>query len=105
MSQDQENRSDIEFREVPMIQTVKAVIDATGRIRLLGEVQVDAPRRALVIVLDEPTVGRLNCQAVGVGPLFPGASRRCHSREIEMIRRSIQLPVVRSAWRYIRPTV
>ncbi len=37
-----------------MIQTVEAVIDATGRVRLLGEVQVDAPRRALVTVLDEP---------------------------------------------------
>jgi hypothetical protein len=40
--------------EEPMIQTVEAVIDATGRVRLLGEVQVDAPRRALVTVLDEP---------------------------------------------------
>ena len=40
--------------EVPMIQTVEAVIDAAGRVRLLGEVQVDAPRRALVTVLDEP---------------------------------------------------
>ena len=37
-----------------MIQTVEAVIDATGRVRLLGEVQVDTPRRALVIVLEEP---------------------------------------------------
>ncbi len=37
-----------------MIQTVEAVIDATGRVRLLGEVRVDAPRRALVTVLDEP---------------------------------------------------
>ena len=32
--------------ELPMIQTVEAVIDATGRVRLLGEVQVDAPHRA-----------------------------------------------------------
>jgi hypothetical protein len=37
-----------------MIQTVEAVVDATGRVRLLGEVRVDAPRRALVTVLDEP---------------------------------------------------
>jgi hypothetical protein len=36
-----------------MIQTVEAVIDATGHVRLLGEVHVDAPRRALVTVLDE----------------------------------------------------
>ncbi len=37
-----------------MIQIVEAVVDATGRVRLLGEVRVDAPRRALVTVLDEP---------------------------------------------------
>jgi hypothetical protein len=37
-----------------MIQTVEAVIDATGQVRLLGQVQIDAPRRALVTVLDEP---------------------------------------------------
>jgi hypothetical protein len=37
-----------------MIQTVEAVVDADGRVRLLGEVRVDAPRRALVTVLDEP---------------------------------------------------
>jgi hypothetical protein len=39
-----------------MIQTVEAVVDETGRIRLLGELRVDAPRRALVIVLEEPAV-------------------------------------------------
>ncbi len=37
-----------------MIQTVEAVIDAAGHVQLLGEVRVDAPRRALVTVLDEP---------------------------------------------------
>ena len=37
-----------------MIQTVEAVVDATGHVRLLGAVRVDAPRRALVTVLDEP---------------------------------------------------
>jgi len=37
-----------------MIQTVAAVVDATGHVRLLGPVQIDAPRRALVTVLDEP---------------------------------------------------
>ncbi len=39
-----------------MIQTVEAVIDASGRVRLLGEVTVDAPRPALVTVLDELAV-------------------------------------------------
>jgi hypothetical protein len=37
-----------------MIQAVEAVVDAAGHVRLLGEVRVDAPRRALVTVLDEP---------------------------------------------------
>jgi hypothetical protein len=37
-----------------MIQTVEAVIDAGGRVQLLGEVHVASPRRALVTVLEEP---------------------------------------------------
>ncbi len=37
-----------------MIQTVEAVVDAIGQVRLLGVVIVDAPRRALVTVLEEP---------------------------------------------------
>ena len=37
-----------------MIQTVEAVVDAAGRVQLLGEVHVAGPRRALVTVLDEP---------------------------------------------------
>lgn len=37
-----------------MIQTVEAIIDADGRIQLLGEVQVPSPRRALVTILEEP---------------------------------------------------
>ena len=36
-----------------MIQTIEAVIDPDGRIRLLGEFQIASPRRALVTVLDE----------------------------------------------------
>jgi hypothetical protein len=39
-----------------MIQTVEAVVDADGRVRLLGDVRVPGPRRALVIVLEEPAV-------------------------------------------------
>ena len=37
-----------------MIQTVEAVIEAGGRVRLLKEIQLTGPRRALVMVLDEP---------------------------------------------------
>lgn len=36
-----------------MIQTVEAIIDSNGQVRLLSEVQVDGPRRALVMILDE----------------------------------------------------
>jgi len=39
-----------------MIQTVEAIVDASGRVRLLGEVRVTGPRRALVTVLEEPAV-------------------------------------------------
>ena len=37
-----------------MIQTVEAVVDTAGRVRLLGAIHVDSPRRALVTVLEEP---------------------------------------------------
>ena len=39
-----------------MIQTVEAVIDASGHVRLLGKVRVDAPMRALLTVLEEPAI-------------------------------------------------
>jgi hypothetical protein len=37
-----------------MIQTVEAVVDGAGRVRLLGKVHVTGTRRALVTVLEEP---------------------------------------------------
>ena len=37
-----------------MIQTIEAVVDASGQVRLLGEIQISTPRRALVTVLEEP---------------------------------------------------
>jgi hypothetical protein len=36
-----------------MIQTVEAVVDPAGRVRLLGEVHIAGPRRALVTILEE----------------------------------------------------
>jgi hypothetical protein len=39
-----------------MIQTVEAVVDSTGKVRLLGEVHVTEPRRALLTILDEPAM-------------------------------------------------
>ena len=37
-----------------MIQTVEAVIESGGRVRLLEEIKLTGTRRALVTVLDEP---------------------------------------------------
>jgi hypothetical protein len=37
-----------------MIQTVEAMIDPGGHIRLLAEVKIASPRRALVTILEEP---------------------------------------------------
>jgi hypothetical protein len=37
-----------------MIQTVEAVIDEKGRVRLLESVNLPAARRALVTILEEP---------------------------------------------------
>ena len=39
-----------------MIQTVEAVVDCAGQVRLLGEIHITTPRRALVTVLEEPAV-------------------------------------------------
>lgn len=36
-----------------MIQTVEAIVDPEGRVRLLGAIHVASPRRALVTVLEE----------------------------------------------------
>jgi hypothetical protein len=36
-----------------MIRTVEAVVDARGNVRLLEEVQLPGPRRALVTILDD----------------------------------------------------
>lgn len=36
-----------------MLRTVEAVIEAGGHVRLLEEVDVSGPRRALVTILDE----------------------------------------------------
>lgn len=41
-----------------MIKTVEAVIDEHGNVRLLEPVRPAGPRRALVIVLDEPATVR-----------------------------------------------
>jgi hypothetical protein len=42
-----------------MIQTIEAVIDEQGRVRLLGNVQLRAPHRALVTILEEAPAERV----------------------------------------------
>lgn len=37
-----------------MIQTVEAIVDASGRVRLLEDIRIGGPRRALATVLEEP---------------------------------------------------
>ena len=36
-----------------MIQTIEAIVDADGRVQLLEDIQINSPRRALVMVLEE----------------------------------------------------
>ncbi len=37
-----------------MIQTIEAVVDINGCVRLLGKVELTGPRRALLTILEEP---------------------------------------------------
>jgi hypothetical protein len=37
----------------PMIKTIEAVIDEDGNVRLLEDIRLGVPRRALVTILDE----------------------------------------------------
>ena len=40
-----------------MIRTVEGVIDEQGNVRLEEGIQLPAPRRALVMILDDPPLG------------------------------------------------
>jgi hypothetical protein len=37
-----------------MIQTVEAIVDQAGRVQILTPLELPAPRRALVTILEEP---------------------------------------------------
>lgn len=43
-----------------MIQTIKAVVDEHGRVRLLEEVKLTGVRRALVTILEEAPVAEVS---------------------------------------------
>lgn len=38
-----------------MVQTMEAVVEADGSVRLLQPIQTTSPRRALVMILEEPS--------------------------------------------------
>ncbi len=75
------------LRRCPMIQTVEAVVDASGRVRLLGEVHLDAPRRALVTILEEPAA-------------VPGEAALLAERSLEA---DWSRPEEDAAWSYLQP--
>ncbi len=47
-----------------MLRTIEAIVEADGRVRLLEPVDVQAPRRALLTILDEPAEEAANLPAL-----------------------------------------
>lgn len=47
-----------------MLRTIEAVVEADGNVRLLEPVNVQAPRRALLTILDEPAEEVVNMPAL-----------------------------------------
>ncbi len=48
-----------------MLQTVEAIIDVQGRVRLLETVKIGKPRKALVTILDEEEISSSKKSIVG----------------------------------------
>jgi hypothetical protein len=42
------------YRRNLMHRTIEVIVEAGGRVRLLEDIQVQTPRRALLTILDEP---------------------------------------------------
>lgn len=70
-----------------MIQSVEAVVDTDGTIRLLSEIHVVSPRRAIVTVLDEPA-------------LIPGESALLAEAALA---EDWNRPEEEAAWSYLQP--
>jgi hypothetical protein len=47
-----------------MIKTVEAMVDEKGNVKLLEQVRLRVPRRALVTILDEKPAGRVSGTAL-----------------------------------------
>lgn len=69
-----------------MMQTVEAVLEADGRVRLLEEVEITGPRRVLVTILDEPDDA-------------PDTTLRLSEAALDDWNR----PEEEEAWRYLQP--
>ncbi len=73
-----------------MLQTVEAIIDVQGRVRLLETVKIGKPRKALVTILDEEEISSSSKQSI-VGTVEILSDLESASAEIsEMFNRSIE---------------
>ncbi len=63
-----------------MIQTLEAIVDETGKIRLLTEVHLKKKRRALVTILDEEPKASETSKKENLRAVF------AKMREVEMFR-------------------
>jgi len=71
-----------------MIQTVEAIIDAHGNVRLLGKVSVTGSQRALVTILDESATSSIETTLLAEKSLVQDWLR----------------PEEDAAWAYLQPT-
>ncbi len=73
-----------------MLQTVEAIIDVQGRVRLLETVKIGKPRKALVTILDEEEISSSSKQSI-VGTVEILSDLESASAEIaEMFNSSIE---------------
>lgn len=69
-----------------MIQTLEAMVDETGRIRLLTEIHLEKSRRALVTILDEEPKVSQKAQKDKLREVFGKMSHTEMFRGIENVR-------------------
>jgi len=73
-----------------MLQTIEAVIDTNGRVRLLENIKLGTRRRALVTILDEEEIPTIEKSTVGSMELLD-EDLEGGSREIaEMFKQSLE---------------
>ena len=67
-----------------MIQTVEAVIDEQGKVRLLEDVHLSQPRRALVTILEDQPPAIEEIQTLGQNQALLDAINAAYSDEAEL---------------------